>query len=841
VAQPEREPQPDEAPRPREAIPDRLQRPGRLGAAAPRVAGDPEGTDRPRPDEGFPPEAAASAGLVVEATWVTGEFELPELTPRPRRRRRRAASSIPGLAHLRRRLLRITGWLIAALVPLAAAARVFGSGSTESLAPTLGVFAGAALGLALLRAGRLGLAATALVAPLGLSLLLRAATYDGLGGANFAWYGTFIMLGGMLGGRRLAWCAAAAGIATAQLLAIWGSGDAGWSSVLESCSVFLVAAAAYHALERALTGALDRSARAEAELRRANERYALAAEGAGYGAWEWDSETDRFWLAPGVQSIRGLPPDEQWYDRQEFRQILHPDDVEGTFTAFQEHVGGGRARLHVLCRLLHTDGRWIWVEGHGAARRSDDSKSVRLFGSLRDVTARKLMEQALHRQAFYDELTGLPNRSLFLDRLHQTIRRARRSGDPTYAVLFLDLDRFKIVNDSLGHDVGDQLLAEFGRRLQDAVRGVDTAARLGGDEFAVLLEGVRPKEIGLAVARIQERLDAAFDLAGRELFVGASIGVLEGSLDYDDPREALRDADLAMYSAKGGSHSVGRFKASLRDEAEHRLDLDQAIIRGLERDELEPWFQPMFHLRTGELRGFEALARWRRDDGRLVQPDEFIPRAEETGTIARIDRRIVEKACFAAAAWNLGRRTPVDLSVNISAWLFRDDDFPDFLARTLSRSGLDPACLHLELTESVFLADVPELAPQLDRLRAMGLRLAVDDFGTGYSSMSYLHRFQVHRIKVDRSFVQELGEDGPGPLCRAILSMAEALGVDVVAEGIETFAQQQALLELGCTQGQGWLLGRALPAAAAAELGRDDQEVTASTLQSIPAVERSKG
>lgn len=747
------------------------------------------------------------------------------------------------LIALRARLARLTAVLVLLFVPVSEAARIAGSGSWETTAEAAAVVLGAAFCLLLQRLGRFELATAVLLPPIGATMLLRAAGYEGIGESGFAWYASFIMAAALLAGARVGWAAAGIGLIAAPVLALSASTDAGtsWATILESSSVFLVTAAVFSALERAFGLALSRRESAESALRRTNERYALGAEGAGYGVWEWDSSTDRFWLAPGVQSVRGEPAREQCLDREEFRRALHPEDVDRTFTAFQEHLGGGRAQLHVLFRLHHSDGRWIWVEGHGAAQRSDDGHDVRLFGSLRDVTARKLMEQALHRQAFYDELTGLPNRSLFLDRLHQAIRRARRENQATYAVLFLDLDRFKIVNDSLGHDVGDQLLAEFGRRLQACLRGVDTAARLGGDEFAVLLEGVHPGEVQLAVDRIQEHLEEPFLLAGRELHVGASVGVLEGSLAYENPSEALRDADLAMYSAKGASHSVGRFKPSLRLEAEHRLDLDQAILRALERDEMEPWFQPMYDLRTGDIRGFEALVRWRRSDGKLVFPGEFVPRAEETGTIARIDRTVIEKACFAAAAWNRGRSRAVELSVNISAWLFRDEELPDLIERVLSRSGLDPTCLHLELTESVFLADMPGLDERLERLRNMGVRLAVDDFGTGYSSISYLHRFRVHRLKIDRSFVQENGADGPGPLCRAILGMAEALGVDVVAEGIETEGQQQALLDLGCTHGQGWLLSRALPAAAAAELAREDVQVTARTLTAVPTVKRSAG
>jgi diguanylate cyclase (GGDEF)-like protein/PAS domain S-box-containing protein len=751
-------------------------------------------------------------------------------------------ASLSELEELRARVVKIAAILVLAIAPITELPRLLSVGLTGRTITTLLMLVGATACLYFHRTRRIDLATAALLPPLGAIMLWEAAAGGVAGDTSFFWYGSFIMVTSLLAGARYGWAAAGIGLLGAPVVG-WSSGTilgGSPSALVQAGAVFLITAGIFSGLEAAFTRAMGRRKDAESSLRRTNERYALAAEGAGYGAWEWDSAEDLFWLAPGVQAIRGLPAVETSLDREAFKHILHPEDVDRTFTAFQEHLGGGRTQLHVLFRVHHADGRWIWVEGHGASQRSEDRRSVRLFGSLRDVTARKLMEQALHRQAFYDELTGLPNRSLFLDRLHQTIRRARRKGVASYAVLFLDLDRFKIVNDSLGHDVGDLLLAEFGRRLAHSVRNVDTAARLGGDEFAVLLEGVGPGDVQLAVDRIQEELESPFELAGRELSVGASVGVLEGSLDYEDPREALRDADLAMYSAKGASHSVGRFRPSLRLEAQHRLDLDQAIIRGLERDEMEPWFQPMFDLRTGELRGFEALVRWRRSDGKLVWPDEFVPRAEETGAIARIDRLVVEKACFAAAAWNRDRRQSVELSVNISAWLFRDEELPQLIERILQRSGLDPTCLHLELTESTFLADVPGLDERLERLRNMGLRLAVDDFGTGYSSMSYLHRFRVHRIKIDRTFVQENGEAGPGPLCRAILGMADALGVDVVAEGIETEEQQRELLRLGCTQGQGWLLGRALPAAAAAELARDDFESTARTLQAVKAIPRNR-
>ncbi len=409
----------------------------------------------------------ASASLILEGGW-TDEDEPGVHTPE-------LATTAPTppegphpseLVALRSRLIRLTAALVLLFVPVAEAARIVGSGAWDTTTASVAVVFGACLCLLLQRFGRFELAAAVLLPPIGAAMLLRAASHDGIGDANFAWYASFIMVTSLLAGARVGWAAAGIGLVAAPVLALSSPmAEAPWADTLEAVSVFFVTAAVFSALEGAFTKALARRQRAEAALRRTNERYALAAEGAGYGAWEWDSSTDRFWLAPGVQAIRGLPPGEHRLDRDEFRQTLHPEDVERTFTAFQEHVGGGRAQLHVLFRLHHSDGRWIWVEGHGAAQRSDDGKDVRLFGSLRDVTARKLMEQALHRQAFYDELTGLPNRSLFLDRLQQAIRRARRDGVAAYAVLFLDLDRFKVVNDSLGHDVGDQLLAEFGRRL----------------------------------------------------------------------------------------------------------------------------------------------------------------------------------------------------------------------------------------------------------------------------------------------------------------------------------------------------------------------------------------
>lgn len=438
--------------------------------------------------------------------------------------------------------------------------------------------------------------------------------------------------------------------------------------------------------------------------------------------------------------------------------------------------------------------------------------------NTRDVSDRHALEVQLTHQAFHDGLTGLPNRALFRDRVDHALSRAWRSSHRV-AVLFVDLDHFKTVNDSVGHDQGDRLLVSAAQRLGTCLRAGDTAARLGGDEFGVLLEGVKDVEQVHAVCqRITVALRAPFALDEREATISASVGVAM-AVAGDDAEVLLRNADVAMYHAKEsgrGRHEV--FEASMHANALARLDLREALEHAVERGEMDVRYQPMVDLSTGETMGVEALCRWTRAGTGPVSPSTFIPLAEQTGQIVAIGRFVLDRACRDARCWldQMDASRPFSVTVNLSVRQLREEGLVEEVARSLAASRLPASCLVLELTESVLAEDSDGILGLLTNLKMLGVRLAIDDFGTGYSSLSYLRRFPIDILKVAKSFVDDIRETGEGEaLAKAILSMAANLSLDTVAEGIETRVQAEKLRELGCRLGQGFLWA---PAIASSEI-----------------------
>jgi diguanylate cyclase (GGDEF)-like protein len=423
----------------------------------------------------------------------------------------------------------------------------------------------------------------------------------------------------------------------------------------------------------------------------------------------------------------------------------------------------------------------------------------------------KRLEQ-LTRQAFRDALTGLPNRALFMDRLSHGLTRARRRHEHV-AVLFLDLDRFKVINDTLGHTVGDQLLVEVSNRLGSSLRPADTVARLGGDEFGLLLEDVADAETAELVAlRIEAELARPLSFEGREVFVTASIGIALSSERLGTPEEVLRDADLAMYHAKAkgkARHEI--FDGTMSAPALDRMDLEMDLRSAITNRDFRLHYQPILRLETGRIVEVEALIRWQHEKRGLLQPDAFIGLTEETGLIVPIGQWVLTEACRQARAWQIEfPRTPaLGMSVNLSAKQFQNPKLVEEITDALTMSGLDPACLKLEITESVVMQDVPATLAKLHELKELGVRLAIDDFGTGYSSLGYLKRFPVDTLKIDRSFVKGLShEGGDSAIVRAVVTVAKSLNMDVTAEGIETDQQRLELKALGCDLGQGFLFGR---------------------------------
>jgi len=462
-------------------------------------------------------------------------------------------------------------------------------------------------------------------------------------------------------------------------------------------------------------------------------------------------------------------------------------------------------------KLVRADGTEVCVEAAAVPFVYKDRPAVQVVA--RDISRRKQMEEKLLHDAFHDALTGLPNRALFMDHLRLAVERAKRPKKRyLFAVLFLDLDRFKVINDSLGHTMGDQLLVATATRIQKCLRHLDTVARFGGDEFAVLLDGVEDVNDTIRVAqRLQRELTTPINVGGHEVFTSVSIGIALSNTGYERPEEVVRDADTAMYRAKAaGKSRYEIFDTGMHSRAVALLKLETDLRRAVEREEFVVHYQPIVSLSDDSIQGFEALVRWRHPERGLVTPAEFIPVAEETGLIIPLGRWVLREACrqmHRLQAASVSPR-PLSLSVNLSGKQFMQPDLVGQVKQILGETGFDPRRLHLEITESSVIENTETVTEMLMQLRALGVRLSMDDFGTGYSSLSYLHRFPIHTLKIDRSFVS--GGDGENEIVRTIIMLARNMGMDIVAEGVETKEQLAYLKELKCEYGQGFLFSRPL-------------------------------
>jgi diguanylate cyclase (GGDEF)-like protein/PAS domain S-box-containing protein len=548
--------------------------------------------------------------------------------------------------------------------------------------------------------------------------------------------------------------------------------------------------------------------RAHEALRDSEARYALAARGANDGLWDWDLRSDDIYFSPRWKAMLGYdeheidPRPEEWFNR------IHPEDLHRVRAGVRAHCQNLTPHFETEYRILHKTKGYRWVLSRGLAVCDRGGTPARMAGSQTDITEGKVA----------DALTGLPNRVLFLDRLSRARERARRHGDYLFAVMFLDLDRFKIINDSLGHHVGDQLLIGVAQRLEACLRATDTVARLadattvarlGGDEFTVLLDDLKSPADATAVAeRIRQAMAEPFHLGSQEVFTNASIGIRIGGGEAEHTEDLIRDADTAMYHAKNqGPGRIAVFEPAMREKAVARLRLETELRHALEQGQFCLHYQPIIALEGRRIVGFEALLRWQHPQRGLVSPSEIIPVAEETGLIVPLGWWVLRTACRQMADWQARYRPdpPLTMAVNFSSRQLLQPNLVHQVEGVLRETGLDPRCLKLEITESAIIDGPEHAAALLARLRALGVRVAIDDFGTGYSSLSYLHRFPIDTLKIDRSFVQQLRDGHRSEIVDTIVTMAHRLALDVVAEGIETDEQHAQLRALRCEYGQGFL------------------------------------
>lgn len=565
-----------------------------------------------------------------------------------------------------------------------------------------------------------------------------------------------------------------------------------------------------------MTLAIDTySASQRKELEDSEARFARALRGANDGIWDWHPEHDRLYVSERWAGMLGLSRDRLGEGIRSWFKRVHADDLPGLRQAIDQHMQGRSELLRHEYRMRCGDDQYRWMLARGVAE-TDANGQRRITGSQTDISVRKAAEQRLQHAARHDPLTGLGNRLRLDELMRKTLVQLQQAQAREAAVLFVDLDRFKLINDSLGHACGDQVLIEVGQRLSHCLRPGDHLFRFGGDEFVILLSDLAQREDAERVAqRILDALHQPLYLDEHTLVVSASIGIASLAAD-DAASDALQAADLALYRAKqAGKAQFSRFTEELQIQAKHQLALETALAQALDRQEFELYYQPIYRLEQGAARwvGVEALLRWQQAE-RLVPPQEFIPSLEESGEILRVGQWVLEQACRQVQHWREQGQAQLSCAVNLSIRQLRQPGFVAQVQQALSVSGLPAACLVLEITESQLMQDSTAILIILRQLAALGVRLALDDFGTGYSSLGYLKRFPLHILKVDKSFIN----CGPADvealtISRAIIGLGLSLGLEVVAEGVENAEHLAFLHNEGCHLAQGYWFSRPKPAA----------------------------
>lgn len=591
------------------------------------------------------------------------------------------------------------------------------------------------------------------------------------------------------------------------------------------------------------------------QLAERDELFQLITENAADMIAVVDSEGKRLYNSPAYQKVLGYTT-EDLNGGSSIDQI-HPADRERIVQAASKARTTGQGQ-RLEYRMRHKDGSWRILESTASPIQNFAGKFEKLVIVNRDITERKRAEENLAHNTFHDKLTDLPNRALFVDRVQRSLIRSRRHSDFKFAVLFIDIDEFKVINDSLGHSAGDELLIQIASRLNLGFRESDTVsrtdhdaesetsrlgdgdiARLGGDEFTVLLEDVSQLSDAVRVAqRIQERLAIPFPIAGQEIVIGASIGVASSNISYDRAEDLLRDAEIAMYRAKrAGKARYEVFDPEMHSGAVRRLKLETDLRRALENGELIAYYQPIISLESGRITGFEALSRWQHPNG-MIPPDQFIPVADETGLILPLNRRLFLEACQQLRAWQkeFPSDPPLTMSVNVTSRQFSRSELPQEIMAILKETGIAPSALNLEIVETIAMGDPDSALSMFTALKEIGVHLSIDDFGTGYSSLSRLPRFPIDALKIDRAFVRDMNTDREShEIVRLIIMLAHSLDLKIVAEGTETGTQVAELKQLGCEMAQGYLFSPPVAQKDAHELLQKDYRPTLAAAHAAKA------
>jgi diguanylate cyclase (GGDEF)-like protein/PAS domain S-box-containing protein len=584
-----------------------------------------------------------------------------------------------------------------------------------------------------------------------------------------------------------------------------------------------------------LAKSLNRMAR---QLHKSGRLLNKAQEMSGIGGWEYDGRSGNFDWSPQVAGIFEVPHERLPSSRSALAALVHPNDRLALLNVFSADYTQD-ANFSVEFHLLRADGELRSLLVVGEATLEDDGRLRSMTGTFQDITERKHSEERLRLLASFDPLTGLPNRTLFQDRLSHALGHADRNRGQV-GLLFIDLDRFKNINDTLGHSTGDELLKQVAQRLKQSVREIDTVARLGGDEFTIILDQLNSADDAATVAgKVLETLRPVIEVGVHELYVTASIGITTYPADAGKLEVLLRNADTAMYRAKDEGRNTYRFFTREMDQRiQARLLLETALRSALRENEYVLFYQPQVDVHNGDIVGFEALLRWRKDGKTLVSPAEFVPVLEDTGLIVEVGAWVIAEACRWLARWRSAHGSLASVAVNVSPRQFREADLPGVVAQALHATGLPASALELEITESS-LVDAPATLATMEALRCMGIGLAIDDFGTGYSSLSYLKRFPINTLKIDQSFVRDITTDGDSAaIVSAIIALAEILQLQVVAEGVEKIEELGYLRRHGCHYIQGYLVSRPLDEKALADWFNDLSNPLAGHAEVIPFHQR---